>query len=232
MDGGRPRRPRLRLRDPLPGRATAPRQRARPATSRSGPAAAAIAASPTRVASMIQFVSQVLPRSGENACSQRGHSVSVRDHGVTDADRLPVERVAALEDADAARERADDGWVEQSRPPAVGPVDRPQARLEVEEAERHPDEPAGEVGPELVRVAEPVEDRPGRRSSTRTRSTRRSRRATPSASGSAASHDPIQKSKSRSLEDSVACSIAIPPCRGPCDASGRFRADLRPLSLR
>jgi hypothetical protein len=29
---------------------------------------------------MIQFVSQVLPSSGENACSQRGVSVSVRDH--------------------------------------------------------------------------------------------------------------------------------------------------------
>jgi len=29
---------------------------------------------------MIQFVSQVVPPSGEKACSQRGESVSVRDH--------------------------------------------------------------------------------------------------------------------------------------------------------
>ena len=48
-----------------PGRATAPRQRARPATSRSGPAAAAIAASPTRVASITQFISHVSPPSPE-----------------------------------------------------------------------------------------------------------------------------------------------------------------------
>src|SRR5262249_41378438 len=77
--GGRPSRPRRQLRDPPPGRVTPPRQRARAAPSRSGPAAAAIAGSPTRVASMIQFVSHVLPASGENACSQRGVSVSVRD---------------------------------------------------------------------------------------------------------------------------------------------------------
>jgi len=29
---------------------------------------------------MIQFVSQVSPPSGENACSQRGVGVEVRDH--------------------------------------------------------------------------------------------------------------------------------------------------------
>ena len=66
------------------------------------------------------------------------------------------------------RERADDGRVEEAAAAAVGPVDRPQPRLRVEEAERHPDQPAVVIGAELVLVAQARRAAGGRRSWPRT----------------------------------------------------------------
>src|SRR6187401_296820 len=91
------------------------------------------------------------------ARARRGHPRP----GEADADRLAPEDVVALEDAGVARERSDHGRVEQPRPAAVGPVDRPLARDRVEEAKRHPDEAAVVVGAVGVLVAEAAEDRPG-----------------------------------------------------------------------
>ena len=95
------------------------------------------ARSRARVKSMIQFVSHVSPPSSENACSQRG--VARRDARPREAhpDRSAAERVVTLEDARVAGEPADHRWVEEPRPPAVRPVDRPQLRLGVVEAEGH-----------------------------------------------------------------------------------------------
>ena len=77
-----------------------------------------------------------------------------------DEDRAAVEGVRALEDAGVAFEPTEDRRVEHARAAAVGPVDRPQPRLRVEEAERHPDGAAVVARAELVLVAEAVEQRP------------------------------------------------------------------------
>src|SRR4029079_10652958 len=74
-------------------------------------------------------------------------------------DRPALERVRPLEDADVAFERADDRRIERAGPAAVGPVDRPELRLRVEEAEGHADVPAVVVREEHVFVGGPAEDR-------------------------------------------------------------------------
>ena len=81
-----------------------------------------------RAKSMIQLSSHDSPPSAENACSQRGAGVVVRDHVKRTRIGLPVERVLALEDAEAVPERAEDGRVEHAAAAAVGPVDRPLPR--------------------------------------------------------------------------------------------------------
>ena len=80
--------------------------------------------------------------------------------GVADEDRPSLEGVRPLEDPDVAGERADDRRIERAGVPAVRPVDRPELRLGIEEAERHADVAAGVVGQEHVLVAHPAEDRP------------------------------------------------------------------------
>ena len=148
--------------------------------------------------SITQFVSHVSPPSSENACSQRGVGVVTPDQMKRTRTGRPCPLVVAVEDADVAGERADERRVERAGPAAVRPVDRPELRLGVEEAERHPDEAARVVGAELVLVPEPVEEEargarrlellPLVRSASRSRSHR-----------FRTCHSPGQKSKSRAL---------------------------------
>jgi len=109
---------------------------------------------------MIQFVSHVRPPSAEKACSQR------RRRGPrpreAHADGPAAEGVVALKDADADSgfsEPADDRRLERPAP-GVGPVDRPEPPLAVEEPQRHARHAAAELRAVDALVPDAAEQRP------------------------------------------------------------------------
>src|SRR5581483_10620471 len=75
--------------------------------------------------------------------------------GVADEDVAALERVRALEDPDVTVEPADHRRLERAGVAAIGPVDRPELRLGIEEAERHAHVAARVVGEEHVLVGRP-----------------------------------------------------------------------------
>ena len=104
--------------------------------------------------------------------------------GEAHADRTPLERVVALEDADVARERADHRRIEQAGAAAVGPVDRPQAgrpgRRSGRTCRRSRRRTRCRTRPRSRARREAAAPRPSRR----TRPTRRSRRGASRGAGS------------------------------------------------
>ena len=156
---------------------------------------------------MIQFVSQVCAAvGGERLLPARLRRLDPRPHE-THADRpaRPSVSIPSNIPMPSANEPTT-GGSSTAAAAAVGPVDRPQPGLRVEEAERHADHPAVVVGAELVLVAHPVEQRPRDARRPRTPPTRRSR---PAAGAGAGCGRPSGRTGSRSRA----------PCRTACITS-------------
>ena len=154
--------------------------------------------SPAGVNSMTQFVSQVSPPSVENACSQRGSAVVTPDQVNRTQNRAAVEGVRPFEDSRVTGERADERRIEPAGAAAVGPVDRPQLGLRVEEAERHPDEAAVVIRAEQILVSEDSREAGVQPRSPRTPPTPPIRRDAPASGGSGPPSGPA-RSRSRGL---------------------------------